>query len=69
MIRPLAMAFITLLASTPIASAQQLLIYPAGGQSAQQQATDGGERRAAWATQQTGFDPAAKHVRRAERWW
>lgn len=58
MTRPLAIAIITFFVSTPIASAQQLLIYPAGGQSAQQQATDEAECRA-WATQQTGFDPAA----------
>jgi hypothetical protein len=41
----------------PAALAQQLLIYPANGQSAEQQSQDEAECRV-WATQQTGFDPA-----------
>ena len=57
MTRPFAIALTTLLVSAPIASAQQLLIYPAGGQSAEQQTTDEAECRV-WATRQTGFDPA-----------
>lgn len=39
------------------AVAQQPVVYPAQGQSAEQQARDQGECRA-WAVQQTGFDPA-----------
>jgi hypothetical protein len=40
------------------ASAQQPIIYPAKGQSAQQQQTDEGECHV-WAKNQTGVDPAA----------
>src|SRR5215469_14587587 len=39
--------------------ADDLFIYPAKGQSAQQQDTDKWQCRS-WATQQTGFDPAAR---------
>jgi hypothetical protein len=47
------------LASAPFGAgawAQQLLIYPQRGQSAQQQQRDRAERHV-WAVQQTGFDP------------
>ena len=37
--------------------AQQLFVFPAGGQSAQQQAQDEAACKA-WATEQSGFDPA-----------
>jgi hypothetical protein len=40
------------------ASAQELFIYPAGGQSPEQQRRDTQECRQ-WAIDQTGFDPAA----------
>jgi hypothetical protein len=40
------------------AAAQELFIYPAGGQSPEQQRRDTGECRQ-WAIEQTGFDPAA----------
>jgi hypothetical protein len=40
------------------AAAQQPIVYPAKGQSAQQQQNDDGECRA-WAKQTTGVDPAA----------
>jgi hypothetical protein len=40
------------------ASAQELFIYPAGGQSAEQQRQDSLECRL-WAIDQTGFDPTA----------
>lgn len=39
------------------ANAQQQIIYPAGGQSPQQQQQDQGECQV-WATQNTGIDPA-----------
>lgn len=39
--------------------ADDLFIYPAKGQSAEKQETDKWECRA-WATKQTGFDPAAR---------
>jgi hypothetical protein len=40
-----------------LAAAQQLIVYPARGQSAQQQRQDEAECRG-WATQNTGIDPA-----------
>jgi hypothetical protein len=51
-------AFIALLtiAAAGAAGAQQLIVYPAKGQSAQQQQKDQGECHA-WATQTTGIDP------------
>lgn len=42
----------------PGARAQDLFIYPAGGQSAEQQRRDSLDCRL-WATDQTGFDPTA----------
>jgi hypothetical protein len=39
------------------AEAQQLVVYPSRGQAPEQQSRDLAECRA-WATQQTGFDPA-----------
>lgn len=42
----------------PGAAAQDLFIYPSGGQSAEQQRRDNLECRL-WATDQTGFDPTA----------
>ena len=47
-----------LMAAVSKAPAQQLIIYPAKGQSPQQQQTDQGECQV-WATQSTGIDPAA----------
>jgi hypothetical protein len=48
-----------LTASLPLrATAQDLFIYPAGGQSAEQQRQDSLECRL-WAMDQTGFDPTA----------
>jgi hypothetical protein len=43
--------------SSPLHAQQQLIIYPAKGQSAEQQQKDVGECKT-WATGQTGFDPA-----------
>ena len=43
--------------SSPLRADQQLMIYPAKGQSAEQQQKDVGECKS-WATDQTGFDPA-----------
>lgn len=50
-------AFVAIALATP-AAAQQPIIYPAKGQSAQQQASDMGQCQA-WAKQNTGVDPAA----------
>jgi hypothetical protein len=47
-----------LLACACIAQAQQPIIYPAKGQTAEQQAKDSGECNA-WAQQTTGVDPVA----------
>lgn len=48
-----------LTAALPLrATAQDLFIYPAGGQSAEQQRQDSLECRL-WAIDQTGFDPTA----------
>ena len=49
--------FIAIAVAMP-AAAQQPIIYPAKGQSAQQQASDMGQCQA-WAKQNTGVDPAA----------
>lgn len=62
MMRRILTAFIVMSVAAPMAVSsvfgQQLMIYPANGQSADQQAMDHAECNA-WATQQTGFDPAA----------
>jgi hypothetical protein len=42
--------------SSPLRAQQQLIIYPAKNQTAEQQQKDVGECKA-WATGQTGFDP------------
>ena len=47
-----------LLLAAPLCVAQQSIVYPAAGQSAQQQAQDQGECNA-WAQQSTGVDPLA----------
>jgi hypothetical protein len=49
---------LAVLMAVGIASAQQPIIYPAKGQSSQQQASDSGQCQA-WAKQSTGVDPAA----------
>lgn len=46
-----------LLSSTLVASAQKPIVYPAKGQSTQQQSQDDGECMT-WAKQNTGYDPA-----------
>ena len=46
------------LCATSSAMAQQLIVYPAKGQSAEQQRKDQGECQV-WATQNTGIDPAS----------
>ncbi|MDQ7978675.1 glycine zipper domain-containing protein [Paraburkholderia sp. SARCC-3016] len=51
------LAFVAVAVIFP-AAAQQPIIYPAKGQSAQQQASDMGQCEA-WAKQNTGVDPAA----------
>jgi hypothetical protein len=51
------LAIVTATAAIPV-SAQQPIIYPAKGQSSQQQASDMGQCEA-WAKQNTGVDPAA----------
>jgi hypothetical protein len=56
MLRAAVAAALTAVASGT--AAQQLIIYPAKGQSPQQQQKDQGECRA-WATQSTGIDPVA----------
>ena len=43
--------------SSPLHAQQQLIVYPAKGQSAEQQQKDTSECKT-WATGQTGFDPA-----------
>jgi hypothetical protein len=50
--------FITLIGAGLEARAQDLFIYPSGGQSAEQQRRDSLECRL-WAIDQTGFDPTA----------
>lgn len=53
------MLFMSVLAVTATgAAAQQLIVYPAQGQSPEQQQKDQGECQS-WATQSTGVDPAA----------
>lgn len=51
------LAIVALVASSTIAWAQKPSVYPAKGQSAQQQAADDGQCQA-WAKQETGIDPA-----------
>ena len=54
----LALALVTGMAAGGSAVAQDLFIYPSGGQSAEQQRRDSLECRL-WAIDQTGFDPTA----------
>lgn len=56
-IRIAATAAVLAVALESPAAAQQLIVYPSQGQTAEQQAQDQSECRA-WAVQQTGFDPA-----------
>jgi len=56
---------IVLLATAASGFAGQLIIYPAKGQSQEQQQKDQGECQA-WATQNTGIDPAALASQPAE---
>jgi hypothetical protein len=53
-----ATAATALLTVTMVSTAQQLIIYPAKGQSEQQQKKDQGECQT-WATKSTGIDPVA----------
>jgi hypothetical protein len=54
------MALVWLMALAPVISlADDLIVYPSKNQSAQQQDKDKWECRA-WATKQTGFDPASR---------
>ena len=55
---PCAAAAALLMAVVAGVAAQQQIVYPAKGQSPQQQRTDQGECQV-WATQNTGIDPAA----------
>jgi hypothetical protein len=48
----------SVLAPAAVAPQQQMFVYPERGQTPEQQARDTAECRA-WASQQTGFDPAA----------
>lgn len=57
-ISALLIAGLMLPTSIPVTAAAETFIYPAKGQSAEQQASDKAEC-STWATQQTGFDPAA----------
>lgn len=58
MSKPIRAAAATVLAClSTLAPAQQLIVYPARGQSPQQQRQDEAECRS-WATQNTGIDPA-----------
>lgn len=54
---PLA-AILACLAVAPATNAQQLIVYPSQGQTAEQQTRDQGECYS-WAVQQTGYDPAS----------
>jgi len=49
-------AALSMLTAVPVA-AQEMIFYPSGGQSPEQQSEDQGECHV-WAVQQTGFDPA-----------
>jgi hypothetical protein len=51
----------TALAVSSAATAQQQFVYPAKGQTSEQQARDEGECQQ-WAVQQSGFDPARPQV-------